>query len=83
MAKAKTGAASQTVVYCGPTLPGVAKQYTVYKGALPEQLTAAIKKEPAIRELIIPLGKLADARRQLGSKSGYIYRLYKAVQPKN
>ena len=83
MTKSKNSAPTQTVVYCGPTLPGVAKQYTVYKGALPEQLTAAIKKEPAIRELIIPLDKLTDARRQLSSRSGYIYRLYKAVQPKN
>lgn len=78
MAKAKT--ISPTVVYCGPSLEGVAKQYTVYKGALPEQLSAAAKKLPAINELIIPLDKLADARRQLSGKSGYMYRLYKAVQ---
>lgn len=78
MAKAKT--ASPTVVYCGPSIEGVAKQYTVYKGTLPEQLSAAAEKMPAINELIIPLDKLAEARRQLNSKSGYIYRLYKAVQ---
>jgi len=78
MAKAKTK--SPAVVYCGPTLEGVAKQYTVYKGTPPEQLSSAARKMPAISELIIPLDKLADARRQINSKSGYMHRLYKAVQ---
>ena len=27
-------------VYCGPTVRGVAKQYTVYAGELPEELTS-------------------------------------------
>ena len=31
-------------VYCGPTVRGVAKQYTVYAGELPEELKAFIQK---------------------------------------
>lgn len=33
-------------VYCGPTVRGVAKQYTVYAGELPEELTAFIQSTP-------------------------------------
>ena len=35
MAKQKNAAPCPVVIYCGPTIAGVAKQYTVYKGALP------------------------------------------------
>ena len=32
MAKQKNAVPCPVVIYCGPTIAGVAKQYTVYKG---------------------------------------------------
>ena len=72
MAKQKNAVPCPVVIYCGPTIAGVAKQYTVYKGELP----------PALKELIFPLERLPEVRQQLNSKSGHIYRLYKVVQAK-
>lgn len=82
MAKQKNAAPCQVVIYCGPTIAGVAKQYTVYKGALPTALIDAIAKAPVIGELIFPLEKLPEVRQQINSKSGHIYRLYRIVQAK-
>ena len=42
MAKQKNAAPCPVVIYCGPTIAGVAKQYTVYKGELPTALIDAI-----------------------------------------
>ena len=32
----KPAAEAGTLVYCGPTIPGVAKQFTSYRGGIPE-----------------------------------------------
>lgn len=80
MAKQKNATPCPVVIYCGPTIAGVAKQYTVYKGELPTALIDAIAKAPAMKELIFPLERLPEVRQQLNSKSGHIYRLYRIVQ---
>lgn len=82
MAKQKNPVQQAVVVYCGPTLAGIAKQYTVYKGELPPALTEAIMKVPSIKDLIVPLERLPEVRQQLNGKSGHIFHLYNAVQAK-
>ena len=42
----KPAAEAGTLVYCGPTIPGVAKQFTSYRGGIPEALAAAQKQLP-------------------------------------
>ncbi len=82
MARTKKTEQATTVVYCGPTVPGVAKQFTIYKGGTPAPLAEAIQKNPAMGGLVIPLDQLPDAMRQLREGSGAVYRLYRLVQAK-
>lgn len=56
-------------VYCGPSVRGVSRQYTVYTGEAPEPLTEFVKKHPAAKGLIVPVARFAETRRNLG-KSG-------------
>ena len=44
MAKPKKAEQATTVVYCGPSIPGVAKQYTAYTNGIPTALAEAIVK---------------------------------------
>lgn len=84
MAKPKTQKkAAGTVVYCGPTIPGVAKQYTFYNNGIPAPLEEAIQKNPAMGGLVIPLDQLPDAMKKLSGRHGHIYRLYRLVQAKH
>ena len=76
----KPAAEAGTLVYCGPTIPGVAKQFTSYQGGIPEALAAAQKQTPVLGGLTVPLDQLPEAMRQLRQKSGRIHTLYKAVQ---
>ena len=79
---AKKTKATNAVAYCGPTIPGVARQYTVYTGGIPAPLAEAIKKNPAMEGLVIPLDQLPEAMKKLRGGYGHIYRLYRLVQAK-
>lgn len=79
----KPAAEAGTLVYCGPTIPGVAKQFTSYRGGIPEALTAAQKQTPVLGGLTVPLDKLPEAMRQLREKTGPIYALYRKTQKRN
>ena len=70
------------VVYCGPTIQGVAKHNTIYNNGIPVQLADAIMRIPAVGGLVIPLDRLPEARKQLSSGYGHIFRLYRLVQAK-
>ena len=76
----KAAEAAGTVVYCGPSIKGVARQYTAYNNGIPEGLKQEAEKNKILAALIVPLEDLPEAMRQLRQKSGRIYTLYKAVQ---
>ena len=76
----KAAEAAGTVVYCGPSIKGVARQYTAYNNGIPEGLKQAAEKNKILAALIVHLEDLPEAMRQLRQKSGRIHTLYKAVQ---
>ena len=78
----KAAEAAGTVVYCGPSIRGVARQYTAYNNGIPQGLKEAAEKNKILAALIVPLEELPEAMRQLRQKSGRIYPLYQAVQGK-
>lgn len=73
---------SGPVVYCGPTLPGTARQYTVYQNGIPGPLAGAVAENPALGSLILPLNRLPEARKAISGRAGPIYRLYQLAQEK-
>lgn len=76
----KAAETASTVVYCGPSIKGVANQYTAYHNGIPAGLKEAAEKNKVLAALIVPLEDLPEAMRQLRQRSGRIYALYKAVQ---
>ena len=69
-------------VYCGPTVRGVAKQYTVYAGELPEELKTFIQKHPEAGALVVPVERFAETRRKLeqaGTAQAILYRKIKSI----
>lgn len=63
-------------VYVGPTITGVATRNSVYE-ELPEALAGAIKANPYLGGLCVPIGKLSGAMDQIDRQKGSIYTLYK------
>ena len=55
---------SVTQVYCGPTVRGVAKQYTVFRGGIPEALEVFIAIHPEAGALVVDVERAAQALRK-------------------
>lgn len=74
---------ARTMVYVGPNIPGVAKQFTSYTGGnLPKRLEEAVSADPVMAGLVIPLEDLPAAMEKLRGGYGHIYRLYRLAQAK-
>lgn len=68
-------------VYCGPTVRGVARQYTTYTSGIPEPLKEFIREHPAARALIVSTGKFAAVRMRLetpGTAEAIVYKKVKS-----
>lgn len=70
-------------VYCGPSVRGVARQYTVYAaGTLPAALKGLMEKHPEAAALTVPTERFAAVRRALGTKGTAEAILYEKLLEK-
>ena len=67
-------------VYCGPSVKGVARQYTTYQGGIPDALRGFLKENPAALGLIVSTGEFPAMRRRLETPGTPEAKLYKAVK---
>lgn len=66
MTKKKMAAKAITkFVYIGPTLPGIAKEGTIYENGSDVALIQACKMMPALTDMIVPIDALPEALREL------------------
>lgn len=68
-------------VYCGPTVRGVVKQYTVFAGNIPEPLQAFIGKYPEAKALLVAVDRFAEIRKKMetaGSAESILYHKIKS-----
>ena len=77
-AAAKNAAAVQeAVVYCGPTIKGLAPQYTVFVGGVPAKLAEKMEAIPVLKALTVPREKFAEMRvkvEQDGTRENTLYQ---------
>ena len=60
--KKKTAETTGQLIYAGPTITNVVKQYTIYTNGLPKILEEKIEEVPAIKKLIVPVNRLREVR---------------------
>lgn len=77
---AKAASKRGPCVYCGPTARGVAKQYTVYSGGIPEALEAFIEAHPAARGLLVPVEQFAQTRKKMETAGTAEHILYHKIK---
>lgn len=56
---------NEQVVYIGPTIPGIIVANTILSNGITKELADAKNEVPAIGTLIVPIRKLAYARKRL------------------
>lgn len=73
-----------TVVWCGPTVRGVARQFTPFTGGVPQRVEEFIKKYPAAAGLCVPLKDFAKVRANIvagkGVESALVRRISQLVK---
>ena len=67
-------------VYCGPTVRGVARQYTTFQGGIPDTLRDFIKEHPEARRLIVSTAQFPAMRKRLDTPGTAEAKLYKRVK---
>ena len=74
-------AAAGPVVYCGPSVRGVVRQYTVFTGDLPDMLKDFVKDHPLAASLIVSTERFAEMGKKLetaGTAEAILYRQLKS-----
>lgn len=59
---------SDPCVYCGPSVRGVARQYTVYNGGIPDVVKQFITEHPAAKGLLVSVERFAQVRIKLETR---------------
>lgn len=67
-------------VYCGPSVRGVARQFTVYNGGIPDALKEFIKERRAARGLIVSVERFAEMRKRLETPGTGEFILFRKVR---
>ena len=64
------------MVYVGPSLPkGVLNQFTVFRGEFPPHIVTLMGKSESLKNLMVPVSKLSQARKEIMTK-GSLLNLY-------
>lgn len=79
-AEAKADTKKELVMYIGPTIPAVATKNTVFNNGLPAELQKEIKAVPAIGALVVPIAKLAKAKKEIETKNTALEICYRKVE---
>ena len=67
----------KTVMYVGPAIAGVVAYGTVFKNGLPGQLQQAVKEEPALNRMLVEIGAVCEARKELRKETSGLSICYR------
>ena len=67
-------------VYCGPSVRGVARQFTVYHGGIPDALKAFIEEHRAAKGLLVSVERFAQVRQRLETPGTGEFILFRKVR---
>lgn len=60
----------EAVAWCGPTVRGVARQFTIFNGGTPKAVQDFCKKYPIAAGLVVPREQFATARKHISEGTG-------------
>ena len=79
--KIKKVEAKKTVVYCGPSIPGIVRRNKSFvDGVLPDDFKKFVDEHPIFKELLVPVNELAETNRQLRNPHSSISVFFEKAQ---
>ena len=70
---------NKQVMYMGPTIRGVAKSGAVFSGGIPKELEKLAAKKPIINNLIVPLSKIVQVKKDIATEGSVAAVAYKRI----
>ena len=70
----------QTMVYIGPSIGHLVQTGTAFKGGYAPRMEAALKREPFLNDLMIPVEQLSEARKELRNPESGLAALYRRAE---
>ena len=68
---------TESLIYIGPTLTARGlTRFAIFRGGLPEHVSALVREYPCLRSLIVPVGELVRARRELTQRGSLRHTMY-------
>lgn len=69
------------LIYVGPPLPGGRlNSFSIFKGGVPKHLDGLIKQYPELAVLIVPVGELTRAKKDVNTPGTTLYAAYQIVK---
>ncbi|GIO08009.1 hypothetical protein J31TS6_40370 [Brevibacillus reuszeri] len=69
------------LIYVGPNIPGGRlMQYTVFRGGIPDYLDDLLEKQPAIRQLLVPVQDLSSVQVRISTPGTLEHTFYQRVK---
>ncbi|WP_312117947.1 hypothetical protein [Brevibacillus reuszeri] len=79
--KAESPQPQEQLIYVGPNIPGGRlMQYTVFRGGIPDYLDDLLEKQPAIRQLIVPVQDLSSVQARISTPGTLEHTFYQRVK---
>ena len=69
-----------TKVYCGPSVRGIVRQYTVFTDGVTDLLKAFLEQHPIAEGLLVDTQDFAETRKALGTKGSAQAILYEKIK---
>ena len=70
----------KTMVYIGPTIKHIVKEGNAYRGGYPPRLEEKILNNPVLKDLLVPVSELAQARKELRKTGSRLVSIYNKVK---
>lgn len=75
----KVQSGTTTVMYVGPTIPGIVEKGRVYNNGYTKDVEDVMEKCPVIKELMVTTDKIGEAMEQIKNKKGSYFAFYSEV----
>lgn len=69
----------EQVMYMGPAIRGIVKNGAVFTAGIPKKLEKLAEKKPIIRQLIIPLSEIVQAKKDLDTEGSVTSAAYDRI----
>jgi hypothetical protein len=76
---ARRSESDEAIIYCGPSIGRVLKQYAVFTGNLSLEVRELVKKHPCVKKLLIPVSRITKVKMAVQTQGTLEYQWFQII----